>query len=137
MSKAGYWAVGGIFRPNIERVAIFSLKVFFIGKPLFGLAGPLWGSKPKQGLGSEKWIAQISVLLDKMSFVGQISLLKYNTIPQNTYNLDNVQQCFFQVSWQLKKKQIKIVCLAVKLDGVSPVDNRPSTDELHPFFQLF
>ena len=32
---------------------------------------------PRSSQGSEKWIAQIAALLDKMTSVGQISLRKY------------------------------------------------------------
>ena len=48
--------------------------------------------------GSEKWIAQIAALLEKMPSVRQIGFRKYGRIPQITYTLDNVQQCFVQVS---------------------------------------
>ena len=56
--------------------------------------------------GSEKCISQKAALLDIMPFVRQISFWKYGTIPQNTYNLDNVQQCFVQVSedWERRQK---------------------------------
>ena len=46
--------------------------------------------------GSEKWIAQIAALLDKMPSVRQISFCKYGTIPQNTYNLGSVQDPLFK-----------------------------------------
>ena len=53
--------------------------------------------------GSEKWIAQIATLLDKIPSVGQISFWKYGKILQNTYNLNNVKQCLVQVSDDWRK----------------------------------
>ena len=45
--------------------------------------------------GSEKWIAQIQALLDKVLSFGPIRFGKYSKIRPNTYNLDNVKQFFF------------------------------------------
>ena len=54
-----------------------------------------WCRPAPLGQGSEKWIAQIAALLDKMPSVVQIRFRKYGKMCQNTKNLDKVKQCFF------------------------------------------
>ena len=40
-------------------------------------------------------------------------------------------------SKQTCQSDLNRVQFVEQLDGVGPVDNRPSTDQLHPFVQLF
>ena len=54
-------------------------------------------------------------------------------------NLKPVKHLFW--SWIYRNKAIsgykKNLVVQIKLDGVGPVDNRPSTDKLHHFVQKF
>ena len=45
--------------------------------------------------------------------------------------------CYRKITpnWYKNIRKI-IMCLACKLDGVGPVDNRPSTDKLHHFLLI-